>query len=88
MVATFQGTLDDISNCLALGMIDQKRIAKALSSSISAASIAAASGDKETARNILNDFILEVNAQIEKHINGSSPRVLLAEAYSLLSQLQ
>jgi hypothetical protein len=88
MVATFQGTLDDISSTLALGLIDNKGIAKALSSNINAASIAAAGGDKKTAENILNAFINQVNAQTGKHISGVAPQLLLADANCLVDQLQ
>jgi hypothetical protein len=88
MVATFQGTLDDISNMLALGLIDNKGIAKALSSNINAASNAAAGGDKKAAENILNAFINQVNAQSGKHISGVAPQLLLADANCLLDQLQ
>jgi hypothetical protein len=88
MVAPFQGTLDDISNMLALGLIDNKGIAKALSSNINAASNAAAGGDKKTAENILKAFINQVNAQSGKHISGVAPQLLLADANCLLGQLQ
>ena len=88
MVATFQSTLDDISKTLALGWIDNKGIAKALSSNINAASNAAAGGDKKTAENNLNAFIDQVNTQTGKHISGVAPQVLLADANYLLGQLQ
>jgi hypothetical protein len=88
MVATFQGALDDISNMLALDLIDSKGIAKALSSNINAASNAAAGGDKKAAENILNAFINQVNAQTGKHISGVAPQLLLADANCLLGQLQ
>jgi hypothetical protein len=88
MVATFQGTLDDISNTLALGWIDNKGIAKALSSNINLAWNAAAGGDKKTAENILKDFINQVNAQTGKHLSGVAPQLLLADANCLLGQLQ
>ena len=88
MVVTFQGTLDDITNTLALGLINNKGIAKALSSNINAASNAAAGGDKERAENFLNAFINQINAQTGKHISGVAPQVLLADANCLLDQLQ
>jgi hypothetical protein len=88
LTASFQSTLADIGNSLALGLIDNQGIANALSSKINAASNAAAAGDKITASNILNAFINQVNAQTGKHITGIAPQVLLADANSLLSQLQ
>jgi hypothetical protein len=85
-IATSQSTLTDISNSLALGLIDNHGIANALTSKISAASAAAAGGDKTTASNILNAFIHQVNAQTGKHITGVAIQVLLEDANSLMSQ--
>jgi hypothetical protein len=87
-LATFQSTLADIANSLALGLIDNRGIANALSTKISAASAAAGSGNSNTAKNILNAFINQVNAQSSEHINGIAPQVLLTDANSLLGQLQ
>jgi hypothetical protein len=87
-VATFQSTLDDIRHMLVLDLIDSKGIAKALSSYINAASAAAAGGDKKTAENFLNAFIRQVNARTGKYISGVAPQLLLADANSLLDQLQ
>jgi hypothetical protein len=86
-VATFQGTLDDIRFMLALGLIDSRGVAKALSNRISAASNAAAEGDKKTAEDFLNAFISQVNAQTGKHISGAAPQLLLTDANILLGQL-
>jgi len=87
-VATFQGALDDIRYMLTLGLIDSKGVAKALSSRISAASNAAAGGDKRTAEDFLNAFISQVHAQTGKHISGAAPQLLLTDASVLLGQLQ
>lgn len=87
-VATFQGALDDIRYMLTLGLIDSKGVAKALSSRISAASSAAAGGDKRTAEDFLNAFISQVHAQTGKHISGAAPQLLLTDATILLGQLQ
>ena len=87
-VATFQGTLDDIRYMLTLDLIDNKGLAKALSSNINAASTAAARGDKKAAENFLNAFVNQVNAQTGKHISGVAPQLLLGDANSLLDQLQ
>ena len=86
-VATFQGALDDIRYMLTLGLIDSKGVAKALSSRISAASNAAAGGDKRTAEDFLNAFISQVHAQTGKHISGAAPQLLLTDATILLGQL-
>jgi hypothetical protein len=86
-VATFQGALDDIRYMLTLGLIDSKGVAKALSSRISAASNAAAGGDKRTAEDFLNAFISQVHAQTGKHISGAAPQLLLTDANVLLGQL-
>jgi hypothetical protein len=87
-VATFQGTLDDIRYMLTLDLIDNKGLAKALSSTINAASKAAGRGDKKTAENFLNAFINQVNTQTGSHISGAAPQLLLADANSLLGQLE
>jgi hypothetical protein len=81
-VATFQGTLADISNSLQLGLIDNGGIANSLSQKILAAQDA--SGPARS--NILNAFKNEVNAQAGKHITGVAVRVLLQDANSLISQ--
>jgi hypothetical protein len=62
-------------------------VAKALSSRISAASSAAAGGDKRTAEDFLNAFISQVHAQTGKHISGAAPQLLLTDATILLGQL-
>ena len=85
---TFEGTLDDIRYMLVLDLIDGKGMAKVLSSKITAASKAAAGGDKQTAEGFLNAFIKEVNAQTGKHISGAAPQLLLTDANRLLDQLQ
>jgi len=86
-VATFASTLADISNSLALGLIDNQGIANALSSKINAASAAAGRGDYNTAVNNLNAFLNQVNAQAGKHITGITPQVLLSDANSLIAQM-
>jgi hypothetical protein len=85
---TYEGTLDDIRYMLVLDLIDGKGMAKVLSSKITAASNAAAGGDKKTAEGFLKAFIKEVNAQTGKHISGAAPQLLLTDANRLLDQLQ
>jgi len=80
-LASFQTTLDDISNCVQLGLIDNAGIANSLSTKILAAQKSVgASRDK-----ILNAFEKEVNAQAGKHITGVAPDVLLQDADSLIA---
>ncbi len=78
MVATFQSTLDDVSKTVALGLIDDKGIAKALSSNINAASNAAAGGDKKTAENIL----IELKNEVQNLPAASWRAVALSLPYS------
>ena len=85
---TYEGTLDDIRYMLVLDLIDSKGMAKVLSGKITAASNAAAGGDKKTAEGFLKAFINEVNAQTGKHISGAAPQLLLTDANRLLDQLQ
>jgi Putative Ig domain/FIMAH domain/Peptidase_C39 like family len=85
--ATFGSTLADIANSLALGLIDNEGIANALSSTIQAASSAASGGQNQAARNILNAFLSQVNAQTGQHITGAAPQILSEDADSLVSQL-
>ena len=86
-IATFQSTLADITNSLALGLIDNAGIANALSQKIQAASGATAEHESDDAREVLNAFKHQVNALTGKHITGVAPQVLLEDADSLLSQL-
>ena len=85
---TYEGTLEDIRYMLVLDLIDGKGMAKVLSNKITAASNAAAGGDKKTAEGFLKAFINEVNAQTGKHISGAAPQLLLTDANRLLDQLQ
>ena len=85
---TYDGTLDDIRYMLVLDLIDSKGMAKVLSSKITAASKAAAGGDRKTAEGFIKGFIKEVNAQTGKHISGAAPQLLLTDANRLLDQLQ
>jgi hypothetical protein len=73
---------------LTLDLIDNKSLAKALASTISAASKAADRGDRKTAESFLNAFVNQVTTQTGKHISGAAPQLLLADANNLLGQLQ
>jgi hypothetical protein len=85
-VASFQGTLDDITNSLQLGLIDNQGVANSLSEKIQNAQSAATRGDTKTATNVLGAFKNELNAQTGKHVQGDAATVLLQNADSLLSQ--
>jgi hypothetical protein len=85
-VASFQGTLDDITNSLQLGLIDNQGVANSLSKKIQNAQSAATQGDTKTATNVLGAFMNELNAQTGKHVQGDAATVLLQDADSLLSQ--
>jgi hypothetical protein len=86
LVATFQSTLDDISNSLSLGLIDNTGIANSLSQKIQNAEAAAGGGDHQTASNILGAFQNEVTAQTGQHVSATASQVLLQDANSLISQ--
>jgi hypothetical protein len=81
-VATFESTVGDISNALALGLIDNQGNANSLSQKI----LAARDANQPSRGNILNAFINEVNAQNGKHISAIAAHVLSQDASSLLSQ--
>jgi hypothetical protein len=86
-LATFDSTLADIANSLALDLIDNAGIANALSSKIQAASSAASSGQNQAAGNILHAFVNQLSAQTGKHVTGVAPQILSEDADSLISQL-
>ena len=86
-IATFGSTLADISNCMALGLIDNRGIANALSSQITAASASASTSDAMSAKDILSAAIGLLDAQTGKHLKGIAPQVLLADVNSLFKQL-
>jgi hypothetical protein len=81
VVATFGSTLADISNSLALGLIDNQGTANSLSQQIQAAQNASL----PARANILNAFINNVHAQAGKQITGAAVQVLLQDAKSLLT---
>lgn len=91
-MASFQTTLADISNSLALGLIKNSAVAKVLSGIIDATSDAAAHGNKLLEKILLNGFRDTVNLLASKRggqlITGLAPEVLLGDANSLLSQLR
>ncbi|HEX7286531.1 MAG TPA: C39 family peptidase [Candidatus Angelobacter sp.] len=82
IAATFSSTVDDITNSLHLGLIDNQGISTSLSQKIQAAQ--AVTGPARA--NILQAFINEVNAQAGKHIRDIAVQVLLGDANSLLSE--
>jgi len=87
LIASFQSTLADISNSLALGLIDNPGIANALSAKIREAASATAEHETNDAKEALNAFKHQVKAQTGKHITGIAPQVLQEDADSLISNL-
>jgi pimeloyl-ACP methyl ester carboxylesterase len=83
VIASFDSTLDDISNGLKLGLIDNAGIANSLSMKLKAAQTASA----KSRLNILNALLRELNAQTGKHVNGVAAQVLTADINSLIMQL-
>src|ERR1700693_2862806 len=81
-LATFAGTLADISNSLQLGLIDNRGIATSLAQEILAAQRAAGL----SRGNILAAFEREVKAQAGKHVTAIVVQVLLEDAASLRTQ--
>jgi pimeloyl-ACP methyl ester carboxylesterase len=79
LVATFEGTLADVANALALGLIDDQEIANSLYQEL----LAAQSANGQARNNILNTFLSEVNSQSGKHITGIAPQVFINDANSL-----
>jgi hypothetical protein len=86
IVATFAGTLADISNGQQLGLIS-RGIATALSSTINAAAAQANAGNNSAAINILTAFINQVNAQSGQPITQFVAQVLLNDGNSLKASL-
>ena len=83
-MATYQSTIADINNSLALGLIDNAGIANSLTTKIQAA---ASASNSKAASGVLGAFENEVSAQTGKHITGIAPQVLQTDAASLISQL-
>lgn len=85
--ASFQSTLADIANSLALGLIDNAGIANALTQKINEAASAVKEHESDDAREALNSFKHQVSTQSGKHITGVAPQVLLEDTDSLVSQI-
>jgi hypothetical protein len=81
-LATFQSVLDDISNGLQLGLIDNQGIANSFSKKL----LAAQGASVLTRNSILTAFKNEVIAQSGKHVNGIASKVLIEDADSLIEQ--
>lgn len=86
LIATFQSTLEDISNSRQLGLMSAG-IAQELSSSVQTASLAASQGNNKGAEVALGFFEQQVTALSGTSITGIAPQVLQADATSLLTQL-
>lgn len=81
-LATFQGTLTDINNCMQLGLFTNAGIANSLSQKI----MAAQDSSGLARNNILNAFQAEIRAQSGKHITGIASQILIEDAASLIAQ--
>jgi hypothetical protein len=84
VVATFQSTLQDITNLQYQGLISNKGIANSLSAKIAAGAAAAARGHEW--QHQVEAFKHEVEAQAGNHLLGIAIQTLLFDADSLLSQ--
>jgi len=87
-VATFKSTLEDIENSFKLNQIDNKGIVNSLKKKIENAADAVDRGNIEAAKNILNAFKNEVEAQKSKHISEIAAQILLEDADYLINRLQ
>ncbi len=82
-LATFESTLQDIENALALQLIDNAGIASSLEAKIQAARVAAGRGEQTAALNNLAGFKGELLAQNHKHIMAIAAGILGEDAASL-----
>lgn len=85
-VATFDSTLQDISNSQKLNLIAPVGVANSLTHKIDAVSAAKSRGDLTAAKNILNAFKNELRAQAGRHIDALAAQILREDADSLLRQ--
>ena len=95
--ASASGTTSVIGTLLAAGCIDNAGIANALTSKLAAAQSAISAGNAQTAINILNAFIDQLEAQAGKHIATSCTiggvtfnpvTVLLSDVQGLIGSLK
>jgi hypothetical protein len=73
--------------CVALGWIDNQGIANSLDSKLDSAKSKLAAGDTIAAKNMLNAFVNEVEAQNGKHLSSEAYALLKFNAEYLIQQL-
>ncbi|HEX2916369.1 MAG TPA: hypothetical protein VH186_36745 [Chloroflexia bacterium] len=86
-----QTTIASLQECVMhayqMGHIDNKGIANSLNSKLAAAQAALDRGQTEVARNLLNAFINQVQAQAGKHIVAEHAQHLIMHAQLVLGAL-
>ena len=87
VVATVGSLTASINIFVAGGQIDNHGVANALLSKLSAVESATTRGDSKTARNILDAFVSQVEAQLGKHITEAAARLLITDALYIRGQL-
>jgi hypothetical protein len=84
---TTAGIANVIGSFLTTGAIDKFGIANALTSKLSTAQSFISAGDNQTAVNILDALINQLNAQSGKHISASAATVLITDTQALQASL-
>jgi len=72
-----------INSFLTTGAIDRSGIANALSSKLTAAQTFITAGDNQTATNVLQAILNQLNAQSGKHINAWAASALITDTQAL-----
>jgi hypothetical protein len=80
---TTGGMKNVINSFLTTGAIDRSGIANALSSKLTAAQTFITAGDNQTATNVLQAILNQLNAQSGKHINASAASALITDTQAL-----
>jgi hypothetical protein len=87
VTATPKGMMNVINSFLTTGAIDKSGIASALTSKLSVAQTFITAGDNQTATNVLQALLNQLNAQSGKHINASSASALITDTQALQAGL-
>lgn len=87
VVATFGSLKHSIELLTAGGQIDDPGVATSLLSKVTAAESASARGESNAARNILDAFVREVEAQLGKHVREAAAGLLITDAQYVRGQL-
>ena len=85
--ATAGGMMKIIGSFLTTGAIDKSGIANALSSKLSVVQTFIGGGDPQTATNVLQALLNQLNAQSGKHINASAASTLITDTQALQASL-